>query len=737
MSMSKQLFIIISFIFFMIFTGNFFISVNNTKEYLETESITKAQDTATSLGMSLKPFMKDKSDPEIISIIKAIANRGFYKEIRVEDVSFGFNDSHLIDNAKEYLLDQSWSISNIKIDKELGEISTRKLDDEITNELALLEGDEIQLSDEQSINNTYLFNPSSKFKDGDSIKIQFTASQNKDDKIVNTFSELRISKIIAKEYRAEKFEYVPQWFIDMIPLNMPEMKSEISDGWNTTAVIFVSANAGEAYAKLYEQSKSAALYATFAFIISILMLIVFLKFILLPLKEIETLAFSIAEGKFGIIKKIPWTTELKNVSYAMNNMSGKIEGVIRKLNKNLEEATKQLSLDPLTGLQLKQSFQTHMKDVFISKKQAFIFIVKVDDLGKFAKIRTNKEVDIFLVKFADILKNLSSNITAYRFFGSEFALIAEDIDKKQLEEIVVRLKEKINELAKSMDQDDIAHIGVTPFNHISTIPQMVSAACEAYEKSKLIGKNEIYIRDESDISRDEKQWRDIIFDIVNSGNFDVEYINKAYCFKSKEQDNILMEEAFTHVKENNGDSIPIGTFVAVAEKYDKIIEFDKAVIEKVISHIKTKQIKHSISINLSLDSVVDHGFKVWLKERISQDKNISSLLVFSVTSYAVAKKMEQFKEFIEYVHSSGAKVIIKRFESKFISLEHIKDFKIDYIRLARDYTEGIHKEAGKKNFVESMKEICDLLGIKLYAENIKDSADFNIVKQIGLYGTSR
>ena len=88
MSLSKQLYIIISIIFILIFTGNFIISVKNTKEYLEIESITKAQDTATSLGMSLKTLLKDKYDPEIGSIINAIANRGFYKEIRLENSFF-------------------------------------------------------------------------------------------------------------------------------------------------------------------------------------------------------------------------------------------------------------------------------------------------------------------------------------------------------------------------------------------------------------------------------------------------------------------------------------------------------------------------------------------------------------------------------------------------------------------------------------------------------------------------
>ena len=99
MSLSKQLYIIISIIFFMIFTGNFIISVNNTKEYLETESVTKAQDTATLLGMSLKSLLKDKNDPEIESTINAIANRGFYKEIRLENSYFSIKDSDLIKNS--------------------------------------------------------------------------------------------------------------------------------------------------------------------------------------------------------------------------------------------------------------------------------------------------------------------------------------------------------------------------------------------------------------------------------------------------------------------------------------------------------------------------------------------------------------------------------------------------------------------------------------------------------------
>ena len=256
---------------------------------------------------------------------------------------------------------------------------------------------------------------------------------------------LKISKVIVKVSRAEKFEYIPQWFIDMIPLKMSETKSEISNGWNTTAVIYVSANAGDAYAKLYEQAKGAIIYAVVAFTLSIVLLVIFLQFILQPLKNIEKLAKSIASGKFEIISKLPWTTELKNVSIAMNDMSTKIEGVIRKLNANLENMSKKLSQDELTSLQLRQTFETDMKKMFMSKSKGFVFCVKINDLGSYAKKHTNKETDKFLIEFSKILSSLSNKITPYRFFGSEFAMIAKDIELEELKSLVEKLKKELGE----------------------------------------------------------------------------------------------------------------------------------------------------------------------------------------------------------------------------------------------------------------------------------------------------
>ncbi len=736
MSLSKQLYIIISIIFFMIFAGNFIISVKNTKEYLETESTTKAQDTATSLGMSLKSLLKDKQDPEIEGILKAIANRGFYKEIRLEDIALSFLDSHIIENSKELSIDDYWKIDKVSVTKKHGSIQLENDNDEFGSELQELEEDTNNANNED-VNRVYTFVPSKDYKNGGVIPINFSASF--EGKTVNSTVDLDLNFTLVKVSRDIKHDTVPQWFIDAISMNMEEAKSEISDGWKTTATIYVSANPGDAYEKLYDQAKGAIYYAIVAFVISILCLVIFLRYILQPLRNIEQLASSIAQGRFETIKTLPWTTEIKNVAIAMNDMSTKIEGVISKLNKNLENMTQKLSIDDLTGLSLKQTFETDMKKMFMSKSSGYILTVKIDDLSSFAKSNNSADVNEFIKSFAKTLKDsnvdIEGEIEAYRFFGSEFAIIAKGLSFEGTQRLTKQIQDEFEKLSKKINKSDIAHIGATPFNPIGTTPEMLDAANEAYQTAKQIGPNEVHIRDEKDLARDMESWKDLIFDIIDNGKFDVSYIGDAVSLDKKEK--LLMQEAFTCAKDKDNKNIPIGTFVSIAEKYSKVIDFDKAVINKVINHINDNNIKHDISINLSLDSIANSPFTNWLKTVIEQNKIISSQLVFSITAYGVAKDVAHFKDFADVIHNSGSKIIIKRFETKFIPLDNIKGFNLDYIRLARDYTNDINTDSSKQGFVEALHELSTLLNIKVFAENVKNDADFEYIKKLNLYGASR
>jgi EAL domain-containing protein (putative c-di-GMP-specific phosphodiesterase class I)/GGDEF domain-containing protein len=85
MSLSKQLLTLVSALFLLIFSLNFFLSVKNIRDYLQGEAKIHAQDTATSLGLSISPHIGNPHDPSIKAMVSAIFDMGYYKEIRLID----------------------------------------------------------------------------------------------------------------------------------------------------------------------------------------------------------------------------------------------------------------------------------------------------------------------------------------------------------------------------------------------------------------------------------------------------------------------------------------------------------------------------------------------------------------------------------------------------------------------------------------------------------------------------
>jgi diguanylate cyclase (GGDEF)-like protein len=86
MTLSKQLVALIVALLLLVFAGTFLISVHNTRDYLEKQLESHAQDAATSLGLSISPHMENNDIATVTSMTDAIFDRGFYRVIRIEDM---------------------------------------------------------------------------------------------------------------------------------------------------------------------------------------------------------------------------------------------------------------------------------------------------------------------------------------------------------------------------------------------------------------------------------------------------------------------------------------------------------------------------------------------------------------------------------------------------------------------------------------------------------------------------
>lgn len=86
MTLFRQLGLTISVLFLFVFLGTFLIGVKDTREYLSRQLASHAQDTATSLGLSLSTHMANKDLAATQAMVDAIFDRGYYRAMAVEDL---------------------------------------------------------------------------------------------------------------------------------------------------------------------------------------------------------------------------------------------------------------------------------------------------------------------------------------------------------------------------------------------------------------------------------------------------------------------------------------------------------------------------------------------------------------------------------------------------------------------------------------------------------------------------
>ena len=108
MTLYRQIVLVVVVLSILMFAGTAMINIQDTRNYLITQLESHAQDTATSLGLSLSPHMMKGDNAVMISMVDAIFDRGYYKDITLRkiggDVIWSRHSEEHIDGVPAWLV---------------------------------------------------------------------------------------------------------------------------------------------------------------------------------------------------------------------------------------------------------------------------------------------------------------------------------------------------------------------------------------------------------------------------------------------------------------------------------------------------------------------------------------------------------------------------------------------------------------------------------------------------------
>ncbi len=640
MSLSKQLIIIITFLFILVFAGTMLISIHTTRIYLEEQMESHAQDTATSLGLSISHAVINKVLPFMNSLIDAVFDRGYYRDLILNDV-----------NGKT-LISRTLSVT---------------------------------------------------------------------------------------------LESVPEWFIKMIPLETPKGRAVIMSGWTQLGEIVAHSHPGFAYEKLWRTTVSTFWWFVAASITIIILMTVAIKIALSPLHAIEKVARSISARDFPIVKKLPWTRELRQVVIAINKMTRNLKNIISEQVDLADRLRYEAYHDPVTGLYNRDYFYerlSYLLDEEDNIRPTAIYIIGLNNLEEFNIQYGHENGDELLRQAAAIMSSYASRHPRHivaRLSGSEFSILLQDLAIDEVKDTASSLLNALGDLSlKDVQPSTISsNIGCTYKNVKISASAFMSEADMSLRSAQLKGSNIYTLHDEASTPEHmvmgAMEWRNLILNIIKDDG--IELIFQPVI--SAQQHDVMQYEILSRLIGKDGKYISASTFFPMAERTGISTDIDKYVIQHALQYISSRNGEEQYAINISTTSFKDDNFISWLIDHVNGTEDVKRRVIFEISEYGIINDIEQLKSIVNHLHSNNISCSIDNFGVSTGSFGYLKNLKIDYLKLDGSYIVNLAKSKDNQFFVQTIVQIAHSLDIAVIAKSVETSEQaflLNELKVDGLQG---
>jgi len=407
----------------------------------------------------------------------------------------------------------------------------------------------------------------------------------------------------------------------------------------------------------------------------------------------------------------------------------KVEALISSHVNDASQLEKKAYIDPVTKLENRNRFIQFFANDENQVGFGVLAITRCSELQTINQIQGYGEGDKYIQRVAEIIKGVSvtyRGASVYRLNSSDFATLLPNVTLKESENAANEISSKFNEYQHASDLDSVGYTGLVYFEKDKPLGELLALADTGISVAQTQQINSWYSQSDTDILQNSssnygnQNWRQEIDNVLENQRVKllVQHI------KPNNRNNKVYGEVLARFLNSNDEMLPTASFIAMAEKLDKIVAVDKMIVEKVINEIKVKNLHdHSFGVNISSRSIHDEHFLIWLERRLLKEANIASKLIFEITEYGLQQNIKTSKRFIDMIHRVGSRITVERFGVGLTSFKFFRDLKPDFIKMDSTYTRDIDDDKNNQYFIRLMVDLAHRLSITVLAESVESQEE--------------
>lgn len=181
--------------------------------------------------------------------------------------------------------------------------------------------------------------------------------------------------------------------------------------------------------------------------------------------------------------------------------------------------------------------------------------------------------------------------------------------------------------------------------------------------------------------------------------------------------------------------IPPNEFITVAEELGLIEKLDQYVLKTACNQIKEwtdREIKpKNISVNISGRIFNDVKFLDKVDSIISEMNVNTSLISIEITETVAINNIHHTNAILKKLREKGIKILLDDFGKGYSSLNYLKEFPIDVLKIDKSFIDEICTSNINKAIMQAVINMAKMLGIEVVAEGVEENNQLEVLKELG------
>jgi diguanylate cyclase (GGDEF)-like protein len=397
--------------------------------------------------------------------------------------------------------------------------------------------------------------------------------------------------------------------------------------------------------------------------------------------------------------------------------------------------------DSLTGLlnraRFEEAIEAHLENCSRFAYEGAMLLVDIDHFRQVNDVHGRAAGDRQLVELTGLLqRGLEDSAVVARLERDEFAVLLTEGDREAALAIGQRLRAAAHDLARAgratRRPTFTLSIGVAPITAETPTPADVIVLAEhAVARAKHSGRDRV-LAPELISDRPNGRASQTAIGRLRAAIREERFELHAQPIVRLADDAVSQYELLVRMRDEDGELVPPGAFLPLAEHYGLVGEIDAWVARTAVAALGSVNRDVLFQLNLSGRSLGHPALLDGIADGLRSHSVAAQRLIFELTETAAIANLPLAAAFAERLRGLGCELALDDFGAGFGGLQYLKHLPCSYVKIDGEFIAGVAGSTVDQVILEGILAITKRLGVKTVAEFVGDDACLEHLRGAGV-----